>query len=385
MATDAVSRGLRSRSFAILLLTTLLGFGGYALLLPVVPLWVARGGASAFEAGLMTGVFMLATVVTQLAVPWLLARISHRWVLCAAMFLLGAPTPLFALSAALLPVTAVSGVRGIGFGLATVAGSALVAELVPPAQHGRANARFGIAIGLPQLVLLAAGVAAVGWWGFPAVFVIGGTLPVLAAALVPLIRGGTTPVVHEEREPGPLIVRGGVRPLLAMLACSTAQGGVVTFLPLVGEGGLAVAALLATAVGALAGRTVAGELVDRRGLTGRIVGPAALLAALGMTLEAVFLGTGADAWLVVGAALVGLGFGAVQNDSLTALFAAYGNARYGAASAAWNIAYDAGTGVGAVGLGALADPFGFRAAFGVAAVACAATSVRWGRRSGGRT
>ncbi|WP_226358855.1 hypothetical protein [Pseudonocardia sp. ICBG601] len=37
------------------------------------------------------------------------------------------------------------------------------------------------------------------------------------------------------------------------------------------------------------------------------------------------------------------------------------------ASAVWNIAYDAGTGLGATGLGAIAEPFGFAAAFGTTA------------------
>jgi predicted MFS family arabinose efflux permease len=64
----------------------------------------------------------------------------------------------------------------------------------------------------------------------------------------------------------------------------------------------------------------------------------------------------------------------VQNDALTALFAAAGAARYGAASAAWNVAFDAGTGVGAVGLGAVAEPFGFAAAFGTSALLCAAAA-----------
>jgi predicted MFS family arabinose efflux permease len=71
---------------------------------------------------------------------------------------------------------------------------------------------------------------------------------------------------------------------------------------------------------------------------------------------------------VIGAAAVGFGFGLVQNDSLTVLFAAFGSSGYGAASAVWNIAYDAGTGVGALGLGAVAQGFGYPAAFGAAAV-----------------
>jgi predicted MFS family arabinose efflux permease len=75
----------------------------------------------------------------------------------------------------------------------------------------------------------------------------------------------------------------------------------------------------------------------------------------------------------------------VQNDSLTVLFAAFGSTGYGAASALWNIAYDAGTGVGALGLGAVAEPFGYSAAFGAAAVLlCAGVVVVWirpGRRT----
>ena len=68
---------------------------------------------------------------------------------------------------------------------------------------------------------------------------------------------------------------------------------------------------------------------------------------------------------------VGAGFGLVQNDSLVALFGAAGPARRGGASALWNITYDAGTGAGAVGLGAVAQALGYPAAFGVSATALA--------------
>ncbi|WP_308257720.1 MFS transporter [Pseudonocardia lacus] len=369
--------GIRGASFRLTLGASVLGFGGYALLLPVVPLWAARGGAGALGAGVTTGALMLSTVLTQLAVPWLLHRIGHRWVFGIGLVLLGAPSPLFALSADTPALVAVSALRGIGFGLVTVVGAALVAELVPPQQHGRATGRYGVAVGAPQLVLLAIGVAAVERLGFLPVFVAGGAAPVLGALLVPFIRvpaAASAPAAEtaaqEEREVG---VGAGVRPLLAMVVCSMAQGGLVTFLPLaVAPGALAPTALLVMAAGGLAGRVGAGLLVDRFGIGGRILGPATLLTALGTGLAAGLLDTSA-AGVLVGAALVGAGFGAVQNDSLTTLFAVYGPARYGATSAAWNIAFDGGTGVGATGLGALADPFGFRVAFGVAAVLCALT------------
>ncbi len=361
---------------------TVLCFSGYAVLLPVVPLWAERGGSGALGSGATTAALMATTVGTQLAVPWLLVRVGHRWVLAVGSALLGVPTPFLAISPDLGLVLALSALRGVGFGLATVAGSALVAELVPREQHGRAAGRYGLAVGLPQLVLLAAGVAVVERFGFTAVFVAAGIAPMLGALLVPAIRMSRAPVTPAA---GPLprpAARSALAPVLAMVTCSIAQGGVITFLPLAvpGAGLLVAGALLATAAGALIGRLVAGELVDRRGWGGRLLVPGMLLTAAGLAAEVTALVTGVGALVVLGAAVVGFGFGMVQNDALTVLFAAFGSTGYGAASAIWNIAYDAGTGVGALGLGAVAEPFGYSAAFGVAAVLLlAGVVVAWSR------
>lgn len=393
---------MRSWPFRLMLVATVLGFGGYALLLPVVPLWASAAGGLA--AGATTGALMLTTILTQLGVPRLVARWGYRPVLGAGLVLLGAPTPLLALSSALGPVLAVSAARGVGFGLLTVVGSALVAELVPPAEHGRAAARYGVAIGVPQLVLLPAGVTVVDVAGFTGVFVAAGVAPLLGLLVLPALRvpgpmaavgarGRAVPRPSAEDPPGAPAGSGPGRrlaaaPLVAMLTCSMAQGGLVTFLPLAvpGSAVLVAAALLVTAAGALVGRTVAGRLVDRHGMSGRLLRPGMALAAVGMGVEVLALGgpVGGGLLLVVGAAVVGVGFGLVQNDALTTMFAASGPAGYGSASAAWNIAYDAGTGIGAVGLGAVADPFGFRAAFGLSAVVLLVAGLPWAREVQGR-
>jgi len=369
---------MRSPAFRLVLVLTVLGIGGHALLLPVLPLWVSSGGAGEFGAGSTTGVFMAATVATQLAVPWLIRRCGYRVVFGGGLVLLGVPTPLLLLTAALPPVLALSAVRGIGFGLLTVAGSALVAELVPPAEHGRASSRYGYAIGIPLLALLPLGVATVDLVGFTGVFLAAALAPLLGALVVPFLRIPPSP--PPTREPPTLgarvepvgetrpFVRAGVGPMAAMLAGSVAQGGLVTFLPLVApEADVAVPlALFVAALGGVVGRGVAGPLVDRRG-PGRLLVPGGLLVAVGMGVAV--LAVGLSPWLFVpGALAVGFGFGLVQNDSLVSLFAAAGPARYGTASAAWNIGFDAGTGAGATGLGAIAQPFGFRAAFATAAV-----------------
>lgn len=149
-------------------------------------------------------------------------------------------------------------------------------------------------------------------------------------------------------------------------------------------------ALFGTAGGALVGRVVAGQLVDRRGMGGRLLGPGVLLSAVGMLAEMLVVARTPSAGVAVllagGAVLVGFGFGLVQNDSLVTMFAAAGAARYGRASAVWNIAYDAGTGAGAVGLGAVAQLFGFQASFAAGALllVLVAPLTRGSPRRGGR-
>lgn len=372
--------GLGSRSFRLMIVATFAGFGGYSLLLPVVPLWASTSGAAEFGAGATTGALMASTVGTQLGVPWLLRRFGHRIVLAAGMLLLGLPAPLYALAPALPLLLGVSLVRGIGFGLLTVAGSALIAELVPSPELGRASARYGFAVGLPLLVLLPAGVGVAQLIGFAPLFVLAGVVPVAAVLAVPWIRlpraAEPGADAREARLSPPVqrwqATRASAGPWLAMLSCSVAQGGLITFLPLAapGPGVLVPLALFGTSAGALIARLAAGEVTDRRGMAGRLLPVGILSAAAGMVIEMLAIGgSGALPAVAVagGATLVGIGFGVVQNDSLVVMFGNAGASGYGPASAAWNIAYDTGTGLGATGLGAVAQPLGFEAAFGVSA------------------
>ncbi|WP_237710403.1 MFS transporter [Saccharopolyspora spinosa] len=154
------------------------------LLLPVVPLWAVTGGAGEIAAGATNAVFMLVTVLTQLGMPWLLKRIDHRIAFASGTMLIGLPTPLYALSSDLWLLLGVSGLRGVGFGLLTVTGAALVAELVPAAQHGRAAGLYGLSVGLPNVLFLPAGVWLTQQIGFGPLFWIAGALPVAATAAV---------------------------------------------------------------------------------------------------------------------------------------------------------------------------------------------------------
>ncbi|EOM78578.1 MFS transporter [Rhodococcus rhodnii] len=350
-------------------------FGGFGLLLPVVPLVIAQSGAGDAIAGATTATFMAATVATQLGAPALLLRFGHRLVLATGCLLLGLPSLLLlpatmpdAGGAGIVGVLAVSAVRGIGFGLLTVASAALVAELVPRAQIGRASGLQGIAIAATQMVALPAGLALLGAFGSWAPIVAGAVVPVLALVAIGRLPKITTP-------PGSAVPRGRLVllpiavPLAAIGAAAVANGGVTSLLPIAVDDnpGVSAAVLLAlTSAAMIAGRYLSGVMSDRLG-PGRVSPPGLVVSALGLAAVAWGVADGLDAALVLGVVVFGFGFGAVQNDSLVSIFAAAGSGRSGQASAVWNIGFDAGTGLGAFALGVVAAAAGYGAVFATSA------------------
>ncbi|MDA2810835.1 MFS transporter [Nocardiopsis sp. RSe5-2] len=376
--------GLRGRPFRLLMAATVASFTGYVLMLPLVPLWAVRHGASEAGAGAATAVFMGATVAVQLFMPWLLGRAGgYRWAFPVGALLIALPTPLLLLSGGLGPVLAVSAVRGAGFGLFSVAGAALSARLVEPREIGRAAGYYGLAVGLPHVVFLSTGVGVALQLGFAPAFWTATLLPLLGAAASAFIGPGrgaggggaaaAAPAPSRREQAAAMAV-----PLALMLAAAAAASGFLTFLsiPLERMPWAAAAALLGYGAGSVALRWAAGVVSDRTGRPALLV-PGTAASAAGAALAAWALWSpvpdGAAGWLAVaGATLFGAGFGAAQNDTITVMFRRGGPGAYGTASAAWNIGFDGGTGIGAVALGWAIGAAGYGPAFlGAAAVVLA--------------
>jgi predicted MFS family arabinose efflux permease len=353
-----------------LLLVFAIGFGeatSFYLLLSVVPLYATSVGAGGVGAGLATGALMFATVAGELATPGLVGRYGYRLVLAAGLLLLGAPPLALAASGSLAAILAVCLVRGLGFGIMVVVAGALVASLLPPARRGEGLGLFGLAVGVPSVVALPLGVWLAGRVGYPPVFVAGA-----AAALAGLVVVPGLPAREPDQE-RPVGILAGLRtpallrPSLAFSATTVAAGVVVTFLPLAvprAAGSLAASALLVQAATATAARWWAGRHGDRHG-TARLLPPGVLLAAVGML--ALVPSAGA-AGVVVAMLLFGAGFGVTQNASLTLMLERVPASAYATVSALWNLAYDAGLGLGAAGFGLLSAGTGYPVAFALTGV-----------------
>jgi predicted MFS family arabinose efflux permease len=315
---------------------------------------------------------MGATVATQLAMRPLLRVLTLRRMVAAGSLVMAVATPAYLLSSAVLPVLAVSAVRGVGFALVVVGGAALVSELVADTHLSRGTGLFGLAAGLPNVVALPLGVLVAQRAGFLPVFVATSALALVAVPLT-LAMGRTRGRSPHVPPPAPHVhppLRPLARPAVVFLATAIGLGGTTTFLPLaVPQAAVASTALFVLSLCMIGGRVGAGALGDRL-RPGRLVLPAVVVAGAGMAGIAVAAGpvVGAGLLVVVAAGLFGLGFGAVQNDSLVVILRRSGPGGHGTASTVWNLAYDGGTGAGAVLLGAVVAGADYSWAFGAAAV-----------------
>jgi MFS family permease len=375
----AAPRGLLSRPLLLLLALSFGSLASLYLLLPVVPLYVAAGGGGDAGAGAATGVMMLSTVLAEFAVPGLLARCGYRAGIAAGLVLMGGGSLALTLSPALALVLAACAARGAGLAVVVVAGPVLVAELVPERRRGEALGVYGLAVGVPAIVGLPLGLWLSLHVGYGAVMVAGAAPALLGLAAVPGLP-------HRPRRSGPHAGGpGGLRGLASLTvvfaALTLAAGVLLTFLPLAvpaGARGVAALALLVHACAMPLARWAAGRYGDRRGPAGLLL-PSVLTAAAGMA---------ALVWLrepyavVAGAALFGAGFGAAQNVTLALMFQRAPRSGFGRVSALWNLAYDGGLGLGAVGFGLVAGPAGYTWGFALtAAVVFAALVPAWRGRA----
>jgi predicted MFS family arabinose efflux permease len=172
---------------------------------------------------------------------------------------------------------------------------------------------------------------------------------------------------------------GLVRPATVFLTTTMAAGAAVTFLPLAAHG-MSALALLGLSAAATLTRWWGGRHGDRHG-SARLFVPAVAVSGAGVLV--LFLLPNPVA-VLGGMVLFGAGFGAAQSASLSLMFERVAPSGYGTASAVWNLAYDAGLGLGATAFGVLAAWTGYPAAFACGAaliVAAIPLALRDGRVS----
>lgn len=370
-----------------LLLTTGLAFAGFAVLMPVAPMHVIALGGNPFLAGLANAVLMATTILTQLVVERVRSRIGWSAILVLGCLLLGVPALVEIFASEAWHVILLAAARGTGFGIITVCGASAVAVLFAAERRGRAVGAYGLAVAAAQLVLTPASP----WVAETAGFTTALVLAAIPIAGVPF--AVSTGATIERRARDASNVASGppsksdrrrafarvVPAIVALTAVTCSGGAIMTFAPqFVADAVFTLVTLLIFTAATAIWRWAAGGLADRYGAQTFIV-PALVIAVLGLAAIAGGIagsaGVVSQVLLVTGALLVGTSFGVMQNVTLVRAFELAGERAKGTASTAWNVAFDAGTGIGALAIGGLATRTSFAFSFVLLAAMCLVVAV----------
>lgn len=359
---------------ARMMLMTVAGFTGFFVTLSSLPAYVASSGKSTASAGATTTVMLAATVLFQPAVPALLRRLTTTATMAVGLVLLGLPAPLLVWASSGAGLYAICVLRGLGFAVFTVAGAFMASEVAPPGRRGEAAGLYGLAAGVPNVIMIPLAVLLLHTLGFWPIAAMAG-LPALGAVLA--LGDGWRRVARNAAQAVPRgatqrAIARSLLPAAVLYAITIAGGAVVTILPIVRPELVATVGLLAFALAAALARWQTGAQIDRPGRTWLLAGGCAISIAGLLALSAGLSGA-SDGVVLAACAMLGVGYGAVQCLTLVYAFARTSTSERPVASAVWNGAFDAGTATGAVLIGALsATGMGWGGTFAVLAVLVAA-------------
>lgn len=341
-------------------------------LLSVVPIHVVGLGGGTLAVSANTTAVMLACVAGELIAPRLAGRYTTRTTMTAALGLLTVPAAVSPLVYSVAATAVLGAVRGVGFGMIAVLGSATVARLAGPDHLAAVMGTYGVATGLPAVVALPVGVWVANTAGTTIVFIV--------AAAATTVGIAATLHLPSIADPSPTHRRWGdafanitlTRAALVFAAAAAASGAVLTFLPVITtHPELTVGALFAHNGLATTSRWLVGRY-DRRLNSRNLIILSIALSTIGV---ATLVGADHAVLQLVGMVVFGIGFGIAENTTVTVMYRATTPDQYPTASAMWNATYDAALGIGAFLFGVAATATSHRVAFAITA-AVVAVSLR---------
>ncbi len=337
-------------------------------LLPTAPFRILDLGGSKAIAGLFLGMLTYASALSAPITGALADRIGKRRMLLVTSVAIAGFSLAYAASRNYwLPLVLVF-FHGLFWSGLLSAASAYMTEVIPESRRAEGIGYWGMATMLATAISPGVGLWMYGhgwaWLCLGTAF-----LNVVMAAIAWRLPPDTAVAARlsQDRLIGSGLVEWRVVAVaIALFLCSFGYGGIMSFVAVrCDELGIAPRSIffMSFATTVFVTRIFSGRLADRVGHR-RFLLPCLALVTVGLALTAA---AHTRAQLVVGASVFGLGFGNQYPAFVGHVMRFVDPKRRGAAFGGILAAFDTGVGTGSIGVGALAERFGFGGAFGIAA------------------
>lgn len=356
----------------------------YLLVIVIVGYTVAELGASTAAAGLISGLFIVGTLVGRLIVGQVLLHFGRKTTMLIGLIGFFLLSLLYFVPMGVSGLLVVRFMHGFMMGIASTVLGTIIAQILPPSRRGEGigyysmSSTLGTAIG-PFLAI---------WMmlhlGYQAIFALSSGFALLCLLIGCLLQvpdaitaAKNSTISNDEPNDfiSKVIEKKAIPIGVVILLVSTCYSGVLSYINFYAkEINLVETAsvfFLVYAVAILISRPFTGPLMDRRG-ENVIMYPAFIIMALGLLiLSQVESGLG----LLISATLLGLGYGNIQSVCQTIAIKSTHLARMGFATSTFFIFLDAGLGFGPYFLGLALNHIAYSQLYLYSAIASLAAIV----------
>lgn len=341
-------------------------FSTFYFLLVTLPIFTLNTfHSSASQAGLMTTVFLLSAIISRpFAGKWI-EQSGFRPALFTALIIFMASSLLYFFPKSMNTFFMLRFLHGIGFGMATTAAGAIVANIIPDSRRGEGMGYFIMSTNLAMVIGPFVGLTAIQKWGATALFIISAV-----SALAALLTGLSVKVPKLERHHSdeqsqqrfsfknyfetaavPISIAGAFFAIIY----SSILSFVSVYANEIHLGSVSSFFFVVYAIILLLSRPFTGKWFDLYGAN-VIVFPSIVLFAAGMYVLSQSAAAGS---FLFSAGLIGLGWGTIFPIFQTIAVQDAPPHRRGLATATFLSIYDTGVGLGSFVVGAIVTTIGY--------------------------
>ena len=379
---DKAKAALWTRSFVLDTLINFLVFLIYYLLIVIIAV-VAKDNlhATASQAGLAVGIYIIGTVVARLLAGRFISVLSCRKMLYLGLFIYLASTAMYFYTPNLLMLDSVRFLNGFAYGITSTATSTIIAAIIPQSRRGEGINYYGLSTSLAAAVGPFLGILMLHSLGYDFI---------IAFCVALIVICGIGAVIMKFKEPKLDIdseahkgikISDYIEPRMNSISLVSvlvgfAYSGVIGFMAAytrdinladAGKYFFVVYAVIITIT-----RPLLGIIFDRKG-ENWVMYPCFVCLAFGIYL----LSVASNTWIILLSAIfVGLGYGTFMSNGQAVSVKIVPVHRIGVATSTYFIALDVGLGFGPYILGAVKEVVGYTYMFqGTVVIALLALAV----------
>lgn len=347
----------------------------YLLLVTIAPFAVEQYGASTSMAGLVSGIFIIGTLIARIFSGSLIGKVGGKRMLFIGLLVSTIATAFYFGSANMPLLLANRLFHGIGLGIASTATGTMIAQAIPASRRGEGIGYFSMSTVMATAIGPFFGIFMSQHYPFHMLFVLCLSLSVVTLIMFFFVNetvkqpaSNKQEVVRKRVGLSNFIERKALPISIITLFVALAYSGVLSFISFYAkEINLVETAsffFLVYAIVVLLSRPFSGKLLDVKGAKFVVI-PSLVLFALGMI---VLSQTHSGIMLLMAGAILGLGYGNFQSIAQAIALKGISVERLGIATSTFYIFLDSGLGFGPYFLGVVVPGLGYRGMYEVLTV-----------------